>query len=1685
MKKVYTFLDGLPLLNKAFPNPSFKNYTLYALLLACSLPFMAQASPDFSIYYDGNSIQLSDQMGGNDVITVTQDGANIQFDVPGRTYAINGGDVFNFPVSIPLAGADFVVVFGGEGNDVINIGAFTTALPNLSVSGAQGNDVINFNGDINFLADASLDVNLQDDAPIIGSDRIVVAAGANLRLSGLGFADFRASQNITVNGSIETVDGNIRVEANLQPTPTAGNFKGVEVNGGLIDVSGDGYITVKGRGGNDAAGFQQGVSVINNGGIDGGDIHLTYVEGWGGNSSGNRNYGVGVENNAAIKTNGGPVTVIGTGNGNGASANGHGVFVNNAALIAAGGNDVLVDGSGCMSCNGTNNNGVAISGANAQIAAVSGDVTVIGLGGGSATSGSNIGVNLFTGGFIYTVNQGNITVTGTGGRGSQGNLRGVSILSGGGIKTLGSGDVTVKGTGTKSIGSFNLGVGVFGFIESTDGDVSVTGFGAGEGIAASNTGVFVNSSPGSPAYISAGGSGNVKVSGNGGYDATGAQNVGVWVSGNLASIDTDNGNVEILGTGGGAGASMLNTGVSVFNQGVVFAGGSGAISIQGLGGKGSGNGNVGVSVENGGLVNTAGGNVSVTGQGTGVSTSANNHGVQVIGTAAPYASIQAGGDGKVTIQATGGNTVTGSSNHGLFVSSFGQITTANGNIDITGLGGGSGPASNSIGILVNGSGRIIANGDGEITVTGTGGTGIGSGNIGVSLANSAIVSSANGNMKMTGFERTSSLSIGIKMSETALVDSDANIDLIANSVDIGSTANVTTNSDHTVTIRPRTSGVAINLGPTGDPMIGPLQLTDTELDRVSAGTLVIGHGQSGTITQSQPITRPSLTDVYLHTAAAIHVNAASINTAGGWLFFQAGQGVFPTATGVDVQVGTVTFVNSTTLMIQINGTTPDVNYTRLNVQGVVNLNDARLSISGSFIQPQCSQVVIINNDGTDPVEGFFQGLPEGTIIPNYLGSGKNVSISYVGGDGNDVVLIERVIPIITCPANLAKINDIGSCGRDIAFAGSPVVVENCGFTLSNNAPANGFYDVGQTEVTWVVTDANGNSASCIQTITITDAEYPTFVCPDNILVLNQEDVDCGAVVNFNMTASDNCPGVLVEQNYFSGDVFNMGISYVEATATDASGNVTECKFKITVDPRPEICNGIDDDCDGYTDELQSWDIQNKVYAADATGANEYGQSVDMKGGWAVVGSNQKNASNEQKGTAYVLFRDPATGNWAQVAQFFPDNTSAGDVFFGGKVAMGNGFCAVSARLDDENSADAGAIYIYKYDGPNPGDWSFYQKVLGVSAGEQLGGSLDYFNELLIAGATQNSDGNPEAGAAYLYAQVPAGTGNWNLVKKLTAPDSDLGDHLGFDVAVSGDRALVTAKDDDEKGVDAGAAYIYGKDQGGANNWGLIKKITSTDADDDDNFGVSADLDGGWAVVGANKDDDKGPESGSAYVFHHNQGGAGNWGQYAKITDYNGKKGEHFGYAVSIDGEHIAIGARWKRVFQGRAGAVFVYHKEVNGWAEFSMLTDPDNLYNDQLGSSVALDNFNIIAGIPGEDLPQKVNCGAVLTFVGVCGDQKPNRFRDEPAVVESKQLSAQCYPVPFSQTLTIQVETPQTEMVQIRVFDVMGREVALLYNEWMDGNRSILWNAAGIPSGTYLIRVATERETITHTVVRN
>jgi hypothetical protein len=68
----------------------------------------------------------------------------------------------------------------------------------------------------------------------------------------------------------------------------------------------------------------------------------------------------------------------------------------------------------------------------------------------------------------------------------------------------------------------------------------------------------------------------------------------------------------------------------------------------------------------------------------------------------------------------------------------------------------------------------------------------------------------------------------------------------------------------------------------------------------------------------------------------------------------------------------------------------------------------------------------------------------------------------------------------------------------------------------------------------------------------------------------------------------------------------------------------------------------------------------------------------------------------------------------------------------------------------------------------------------------------------------------------------------------------------------------------------------------------------------------------------------------------------------------------------------------------------------------------------------------------------------------------------------------QNYPNPFNPTTAVSYQLSAVSFVSLKVFDLLGREIATLVNEvHQPGSYTVRWNASSMPSGVYLYRLQT------------
>ena len=221
---------------------------------------------------------------------------------------------------------------------------------------------------------------------------------------------------------------------------------------------------------------------------------------------------------------------------------------------------------------------------------------------------------------------------------------------------------------------------------------------------------------------------------------------------------------------------------------------------------------------------------------------------------------------------------------------------------------------------------------------------------------------------------------------------------------------------------------AIKTGTGSVTMAGSGNLTLTGANNYTGGTTI----SSGALLANQTIVanNTSATGFGPVTVAAGGTlgGGNALGTTGstlGTVTVQSGGFITPgmssLATGILTINGDVAFATGSALKINILGSVAGQQYGQLAVNGAVNLNNASLTFIGSTFVPSGAQpYTIINNDGTDAVNGTFNNLPEGSPVTV---RGVTKLITYAGGSGNDVVLL---------PNNDATLSNIALSGTMVS-----------------------------------------------------------------------------------------------------------------------------------------------------------------------------------------------------------------------------------------------------------------------------------------------------------------------------------------------------------------------------------------------------------------------------------------------------------------------------------------------------------------------------------------------------------------------------------------------------------------------------------------------------------------------------
>ncbi len=420
--------------------------------------------------------------------------------------------------------------------------------------------------------------------------------------------------------------------------------------------------------------------------------------------------------------------------------------------------------------------------------------------------------------------------------------------------------------------------------------------------------------------------------------------------------------------------------------------------------------------------------------------------------------------GDIEIHGSGGSG-TGSRNLGVYltnayIESTGLTKQHAGEILIIGTGGTG--TSDLVGVEIRSSQSDIVSVAGDINIVGQAGTGTGTGNDGVMIRDASLIRSSGTDSEAANIriEGSSPTSRGVYLI-SGRIESDGagSIEVIANGVSDGtvddlfvagssvlggsnSAAEIILTVDSfglltpaiietsgTVNLQTRSLETSVSLGNGA----AELSLDNSELALFGSelAALVIG-------TPNQPVANVDLSEVVLRSALTIHAN--DVSDQDGQDASLAGPITFANVATPGSPLGQLlvdsdlVLASTNTLRLDIDGPTAGATsdgYDQIRVLGeVVLAPGTRLETltNNAYPAAEDQQFVLIDNDGTDPINGIFGGLPEGTILENFLGTPLNARISYLGVDGatgNDVVLTTTNVknPIYDFSASEYSVNE--------------------------------------------------------------------------------------------------------------------------------------------------------------------------------------------------------------------------------------------------------------------------------------------------------------------------------------------------------------------------------------------------------------------------------------------------------------------------------------------------------------------------------------------------------------------------------------------------------------------------------------------------------------------------------------
>jgi hypothetical protein len=320
------------------------------------------------------------------------------------------------------------------------------------------------------------------------------------------------------------------------------------------------------------------------------------------------------------------------------------------------------------------------------------------------------------------------------------------------------------------------------------------------------------------------------------------------------------------------------------------------------------------------------------------------------------------------------------------------------------------------------------------------------------------------------------------------------------------------------------------------------------------------------------------------------------------------------------------------------------------------------------------------------------------------------------------------------------------------------------------------------------------------------------------------------------------------------------------------------------------------------------------------------------------------------------------------------------------------------------------------------------EVQGLAEWSLSGAALDLDGDTLFFGAPHFcapalSPPTTVRGSVSAYTRIG---GVWHGPVTLQSSTGHADDAFGISIDVDGDLAFVGASGDDTRHDRAGAVYVFERIQG---VWTEVQRLTASDAVHGDGFGGAVAHDNGRLLVGAPLEGHGHyAEWGECYAFER-QGGV--FVETQRFRPPGAVRGDWFGYRVDVAGDRAAISSYSDGTNGVGAGSVWLYEHVGRTWQPVQRLLPSDGHAYGHFGVDVRLGPGEVVIGSHRAGHAGAVRGGVYVFRPGLTGWEQAQRLTP----VGLPDLAALGASVAYSERGTLLAGAPGVDQGRGRIYE--------------------------------------------------